>query len=131
MGRGLAVDRDPTRTGGETPSRRCGGDHEVDVERQPGVRPQRGDDEDADRDVRHEMTVHDVHMQDIGSTLLADPGSPGEVREVSGEKRRGEFDHGKAPWAGSDDERDDIPTPQGMPWARDSARRIVPSEIPS
>ena len=44
------------------------------------------------------MTVHDVHVQDIGTALLADPGSCGEVREVGGEKRRGDFDHGKAPW---------------------------------
>ena len=61
----------------------AGCDHEVHVEHLPGVRAKRLDHAGADRDVRHEMPIHDVDMDPVGTGcidrahLLAEPGKVG------------------------------------------------------
>ncbi len=132
MDRGLPVDADPVGAGGEEVAQQPVriGDHEMDVERQAGVPAQRRDHRDADGQVGHEVAVHDVDVQDIGAARLADAGGCGEVREVGGEKRGGDFDHGRAPWAAATTSEITSRRRRGCPgsgfW-----RRIVPSEIPS
>ena len=100
MGRGLPMNADPVCSGGEEVAQQPVriGHHEVDVERQRGVPAKRRDHRDADRQVGHEVAVHDVDMQDVGSAGRADAGGSREVGEVGSEKRGGDFDHGRAPW---------------------------------
>ncbi len=72
-------------------------DHHVHVERQLGVRPQRCQHRRAEADIRHEMPVHDVEMQPVGTggldrrDLLSEPG------EVGGEQAGGDGDVGHGP----------------------------------
>ena len=76
------------------------------------------------------MPIHDIHMENVGPAGLADPGSAGEIREVGSEERRGDFDHGRAPWAAATTSEMTSRRRSGCPgsgfW-----RRIVPSEMPS
>ena len=45
-------------------------DHQVDLEREPRHPPKRLDDRRAHREIRHEVPVHHVHVDPIGSRLL-------------------------------------------------------------
>jgi hypothetical protein len=82
--RGLGVDRHVPGTGlgvrGSPPVRLL--DHQVTVERQRGVLEQRPDDGQAEGQVRHEVVVHDVHMQPVrdAGDRCGLVGEPGEVR---------------------------------------------------
>ncbi len=68
------------------------GDHQVDLQGQARDGPQRLHDHGAHADVRHEVAVHDVHVDAVGAgglglaDLLAQPG------EVGGQDRRRQLD---------------------------------------
>ena len=68
------------------------GDHQVHVEGDGGVLPQRLHDHRAEADVGDEMPVHDVEVQPVGAgggdgaRFLAQPG------EIGGEERGGDSD---------------------------------------
>ena len=69
------------------------GDHQMHVQRQPGHGPDGLDHRDADGDIRHELAVHDVHMDVVGGVDL--PNVPLEIGEVGGENGRCDLDvHG-------------------------------------
>ena len=57
-------------------------DHQVTVERQRGVLEQRLDDGQAEREVGHEVVVHDIHVQPVrdGGDRGGLVGEPGKVR---------------------------------------------------
>ena len=58
-------------------------DHEMDVERKLGDFSQRFDDGRADSQVRHEMSVHDVNVEQIGSASLDGGHFVGQAGKVS------------------------------------------------
>jgi len=60
-------------------------DHEVHVEREPGHAVQRLDDQGSEREVRHELAVHDVHMEEVGARALDARDLLRELREVGRE----------------------------------------------
>ena len=63
-------------------------DHQVHVERHPRDALERPHDRRADRDVRHEMAVHHVDVNEIGAAALDRRDRVAERREVGGEDRR-------------------------------------------
>ena len=65
-------------------------DHQMHVERFLGVRPDRFDDIRADRNVRHEMTVHDVDMNPVSAGSIDRAHLLAELREIGSEDRRGD-----------------------------------------
>ena len=62
--------------------------HQVHVERHGGHALERSDDGDANRDVRHEVAVHDVHVDEISPAALRRADGLAERGEVRGEDRR-------------------------------------------
>ena len=87
---GLDVDRDPVRSGVEVllqaglrPL-----DHQVHVERQPSRFAQGADDRRAEGQVRHEMAVHHVHVDEVRAPGLGHRQGVGEAREVGREQGR-------------------------------------------
>ena len=68
----------------------AGRDHQVHVERLFGVRPDRLDDIRPDRDVGHEMAVHDVDMDPVGAGGIDRAHFFAQFREIGGEDRRGD-----------------------------------------
>ena len=84
------VDRDHRRAGlGEGVDVAIGiGDHQVDVERHRRDPLERPDDRRADRDVRHEVAVHDVDVNQVGAAALDGRDRVAEGREVGREDRR-------------------------------------------
>ncbi len=64
------------------------GDHQMDVERHLRDPLDRPDDRRPDRDVRHEVTVHDVHVNEIRAAALDGGDRVAKRREVGGENRR-------------------------------------------
>ena len=64
--------------------------HEVDVERLLGVRAQRFDHRRADGEIGDEMAVHHVDVQPVGAGFVHRADLLAELREVSGQDRRGE-----------------------------------------
>src|SRR5208337_3363936 len=71
-------------------------DHQVTVERQRGVLEQRLDDGQAEGEVRHEVVVHDIHVQPVrgGGDRSGLIGEPGKVRGQ--DARRDLNSHSKA-----------------------------------
>ena len=63
-------------------------DHQVDVERHRGDALERLDDRRADRDVRHEVAVHHVDVNQIGAAALDRGDRVAERGEVGREDRR-------------------------------------------
>ena len=63
-------------------------DHQMHVERLLGVRPDRFDDVRADRNVRHEMAVHDVDMDPVGAGGIDRAHLLAELGEIGGQDRR-------------------------------------------
>ena len=57
-------------------------DHQVDVDRQVGQPPKRGDDVRPKGDVGHEVAVHDVEMQPVDTGALELAHDAVEVAEV-------------------------------------------------
>ena len=70
-------------------------DHQMHVERLLGVGPDRLHDVRPDRDVRHEVAVHDVDMDPVGAGGIDGADLLAELREIRGEDRRGDDQ-----WAG-------------------------------
>ena len=71
-------------------------DHQVAVEVEVGARAQALHDRCADREVRHEVPVHHVDVQEIG--LRSDPlDLVGQLGEVRREDRRGDLSHARDP----------------------------------
>src|SRR5205823_6002549 len=67
-------------------------DHQVAVENGVGKRfAQRSHDRRANRDVRHEVTIHNVQVQHRATAFERGFSVVGEPREVRGEYRRGQF----------------------------------------
>ena len=66
-------------------------DHQMDVQEHIGTLADRLDHGDPNGQVGHEAAVHDIHMEVVGAGDLFDV--PLQVDEVSGEDRRGNFDH--------------------------------------
>ena len=64
-------------------------DHQVDVERDPGDALERADDRRPDGDVRHEMAVHDVDMNEVGAAALRRGDGVAERGEVGRQDRWG------------------------------------------
>ena len=58
------------------------GDHQVRLEREPGHPPERADDHRPDRDVRDEMSVHDVHVDAVGARCLDFGDLLAQAREI-------------------------------------------------
>ena len=90
----LDVNRDPVGArfgeGREQPARVV--DHQVAVEEEFRVGPQRRDDRRTDREIRHVVTVHAVDVQQL--RRVGDAGDAGrEVREISREHRRRDLHH--------------------------------------
>jgi len=69
-------------------------DHQVTIEGDPGDLAKRGDHGRADRKIRNEMAVHDIDVENSGSTLDGGSRIFGEPCEVSRENGGSEFDHG-------------------------------------
>ena len=69
-----------------------GGDHEVDVENLFAVRAQAFDDRRAEGEVGHEMAVHHVDMDVIGSGLVNRPHLFAQLRKIGGEDGGGDAD---------------------------------------
>ena len=65
-------------------------DHQMHVERLLGVGPDRFDDIRADRNVGHEMAVHDVDMDPVGAGGIDRADLLAELGEIGGEDRRGD-----------------------------------------
>ncbi len=63
------------------------GDHQVDVERRPDMRPDGFDQRRAEGDVRHEMPVHDVDMHPVGALVLDGAALGAEGGKVGGQDR--------------------------------------------
>jgi len=68
-------------------------DHEVTIKRDLGDLAKRGDYRRANRKVRNEMAVHDVHVENGGSGLDNSLRVFAEPCEVSGENGGSQFDH--------------------------------------
>ena len=75
-------------------------DHQVAVENGVGKRfAQRSHDRRANRDVRHEVTIHNVQVQHRATAFERGFSVVGEPREVRGEYRRGQFNgHKRLSW---------------------------------
>ena len=102
----LDVDRDPVRAGVQVfrkrPLRVL--DHQVDVEGQPRGLAQRPDDRRADRQVRHEVAVHDVDVDDVGSARFDHRQGVRQAGEVRGQQGRRDTDvHDRGGAGGSAD----------------------------
>ena len=69
------------------------GNHQMHIEGQTQMRTQRHEHRRPERDVRHEMAVHDVQVQPIGAGRLNGAGLILQPAEIGGEQ------------AGRDDER--------------------------
>ena len=67
-------------------------DHEMDVERHRGDAFDGSNDRRPDRDVRHEMTVHHVDVNQVGAASLGCRDRVAEGGEVGGEDRRRDED---------------------------------------
>ena len=95
---GLLVDADHVGTGGgEVRDKGVGVlDHQVAVELQFGDGPDGLDDGRPEADVRDEVAVHDIDVNDGAATALGCGDLVGEMREVRGEDGKGEFDHDDA-----------------------------------
>ena len=63
-------------------------DHQMHVERHAGDPLQRGDDRRADRDVRHEVPVHHVDVNQVGAASFDPRDLVGQPREIGREDRR-------------------------------------------
>ena len=68
------------------------GDHEMDIQRDAGHAPDRPHDQRADGDVRHEMPVHHVHVNEVGAASLGGGDRLAQQGEVGGQERRGDED---------------------------------------
>ena len=85
MDAGFLVDRDPGSAG----FRESGDEfvrpfnHEMTIERNFRNFAKRGDDGGPDRDVRDEMTIHNVHVENGGSPFDSGLGLHAEASEVS------------------------------------------------
>ena len=66
------------------------GDHQMHVQRQFGRLPDGFHDWRADGDVRHEMAVHHVHMEQMGACLLHCADVFTQRRKVRRKDRRGD-----------------------------------------
>jgi hypothetical protein len=92
---GFLVDGDPIRAG----FGKCGDEllrlfnHEVTIEWDFRDFTKRGYDGRADRNVRDEMTIHDVHMEDGGSSFDSGLGFRAEASEVGRKDGGSELDH--------------------------------------
>ncbi len=62
--------------------------HEMDVEREGGTAAEGADDGWADREIRDEVSVHDVHVNIVCAGALGAGDFIAEVREIGGEDRR-------------------------------------------
>ncbi len=62
-------------------------DHQMHVERLLGVGPDRFDDVGADRNVRHEVAVHDVDMNPVGAGCVHRADFLAELGKIGGEDR--------------------------------------------
>ena len=67
-------------------------DHQVDVERHRDDALERGDDRRSDRDVRDEMTVHHVDVDQIGAAAFDGGNRLAERRKVGRQNRRRDED---------------------------------------
>ncbi len=63
----------------------AGRDHQVHVERFPGVRPQGLHHVGTDADIGHEMAVHDVHMDPVGAGRIHRAHLFAELGEIGGQ----------------------------------------------
>jgi len=62
-------------------------DHEVDVERERGQAAHRPDQNRTKRNVRHELAVHDVHVEEVGAGARDGRDLVAQPREIRGEDR--------------------------------------------
>jgi len=96
MDAGFLVDRDPSSAG----FRESGDEfirpfnHEMTIERNFRDFAKRGYDWGPDRDIRDEMTIHHIHVEDGGSPFDDGFRFCAEAGEVSRENGGSEFDHG-------------------------------------
>ena len=103
MDTSFLMDRNPIDAG----FRECGDefvglfDHQVTIEGDPGDLAKRGDYRRADRKIWNEMAVHDIDVENGGSTLDGGLRIFAEPCEVSRENRGCEFDHGNVDSAAS------------------------------
>jgi hypothetical protein len=67
--------------------------HEVTIERNLRDFAKRGYDRRTDRDIRDEMTIHNIHVQNGGSPFDSGLGFRAEASEVSRQDRGSELDH--------------------------------------
>ena len=74
-------------------------DHQMHVERLLGVRPDRFDDIRPDRNVGHEMAVHDVDMDPVGAGGIDRAHLFAEFCEIGGEDRRGDDERARTGFA--------------------------------
>ena len=58
-------------------------DHKMHVKRSLGVRLDGANDERSDRDVRHEMPVHHIHMDQVGAGRFNCRNLGAKLREIS------------------------------------------------
>ena len=65
--------------------------HQMRIERQPGYLAHRFQHRHADREVRHEMPVHHVEMNQVGAGLFDPANLFAQAREVGGQNRRRNF----------------------------------------
>ena len=102
-------------------------DHQVDVERQRRHLLDRPNDRWADRDVRDEMSVHDVDVDQVGASALHRRDIAAERREVRRKDGGREFDAGAGHRLTSSEIRSTGPT-----WvpAAGCCRTTVPAGIP-
>jgi hypothetical protein len=95
MDAGFLVDGDPISAGvgkrGDEFVRPF--NHEVTIEWNFRDFTKRSYDGEADRDVRDEMTIHNVHMEDGGSPIDSGLGFRAEASEVSRQDGGSELDH--------------------------------------
>jgi hypothetical protein len=93
IGNGFDVHRDEVsaRLGELREIRRRVGGHQVTVETQASVGTERCDNRDTERDVRHEVTVHDVEVEKIGAPLDGRHLFR-QTAEVRRQQRRGDLD---------------------------------------
>ena len=71
------------------------GDHQMDIDRQRGRLADDLDDRRPQRQVRHEVAVHDVDVDPVHSGVLHGPHLVREMTEVSGKDRGGDLFHGR------------------------------------
>jgi hypothetical protein len=67
-------------------------DHHVHVERQAAVRPQAFQDRRSEADIGHEMPIHHIEMQPVGSRRLDRPHFVAESGEVGRQQARSDRD---------------------------------------